>query len=221
MQPLLNNMMELLPVTGLGRKPGAPLPQSPSQSDIQHATKSILANLERDEPMVLPDTSRYAPDYAYWFLDKSDVRQRELFFGHGGLTMAFLKQEKDPPPLPISPTQRAKMPMFKDLDLDRMWTTANALNSPFRSKSKELFGGGLENEPQTKGLPFILPLLDSADFFGQPEPTIKNCFELFDIYVRESPADNGILLAARMDLDEMLIGLVRDMRSQNATYPES
>jgi hypothetical protein len=111
--------------------------------------------------------------------------------------------------------------MFKELDLDKMWASANALSSPFLAKSKQLFGKGLENEPQTKGLPFILPLLDSADFFSQPEQTIKDCFELFDIYVRESPADNGVLLAAKRDLDEMLIGLLRDMRSQNATYPES
>jgi hypothetical protein len=221
MEPLLNNMMELLPIMGLGRKPGTPLPPFPSQSEIQRATKSVLDSLERDDAMPLPDTRKHAPDYAYWFLDNADAHQRELFFGHGGLTIAFFKPDKEPPPLPISQAQRAKMPMLKELDLDKMWATAHALNNPFRGKSKELFGAGLENEPQAKGLPFILPLLDSADFFGQPEQTIKNCFELFDIYVRESPADNGILLAAKMDLDELLIGLLRDMRAQNMMYPES
>src|SRR4051812_17646434 len=40
-QPLLHNMMELIPILGLGRKPGAPLPQFPSEQDIQKTTKKM------------------------------------------------------------------------------------------------------------------------------------------------------------------------------------
>ena len=222
MQPLLNNMMELVPVLGLGRKPGASLPQFPNEQDIQRTTRKMFESLKKDEPVPLPDTRKHMPDYAYWFLDKSAQRQRDLFFGFGGLSLLFMKPDaKTAPPLLISPAQRAKMPLFQKMDVEKLWAQGQALNDPFLQQSKTLFGEGLENEPQTKGYPFILPLLDSADFFAQPEAIIKNVFELCDVYMRESPVDTGLVLAGDKDLDDVLIGLLRELSDENLMYPES
>jgi hypothetical protein len=72
-----------------------------------------------------------------------------------------------------------------------------------------------------KGIPFIFPVLDSADFFSQPPEVIEKCFQLFEVYIRESPADKGILLAFTGDLEEKLIELVRVMKDQKLIYPEA
>ena len=64
-----------------------------------------------------------------------------------------------------------------------------------------------------KGIPFVFPLFDSADFFSAPAESIENCFQLFEVYVRESPADKGVLLAFRTDMEEHLVGLLYGQRA--------
>lgn len=221
MDALLNNMMELIPVMGLGRKPGAPLPKLPSESEVQKSTKNMFDALMNNKPADLPDAKSYMPDYSYWFVEKSDQKQRQLFLGHGGFSMTFLKPDPNTvaPPLPITPALRKKIPMLEDME--KKFEQANSLKDAFLRKSKELFGEGLEKEPQMKGIPFILPLLDAGDFFSQPEEVIKNSLQLFDVYVRESPADRGLLLAANFDVEEKLIGILQRMREDKFTYPEA
>jgi hypothetical protein len=223
MKPLLNNMMEIIPVMGLGRKPGAPLPVFPSQKDVARKTQEMFDTLKRGDPVQLPDTKEYMPDYSYWFLDKSEKQQRELFFGYGGMTFTFLKPDPKtaPPPMLISEAQKKKMPILQRVDVDKMWAQANSMADQFLPKSKEFFGTGLENEPQMKGIPFILPLLDSADYFSQPPEVVQKAFELFDVYVRESPADKGLLLAFSTDMEEDLIKLLKQMKEEKLVYPES
>jgi len=43
---------------------------------------------------------------------------------------------------------------------------------------------------------FTLPLLTASGVFGLPEQELKAYFELFDVYLRESPSDAGMLLAS-------------------------
>jgi hypothetical protein len=221
MKPLLNNMMDLIPIMGLGRKPGAPLPELPSEEEAKKDTKKMFDALLHEKPVELPDAKKYMPDYACWFVDKSDKKQRELFLGYGGLSMAFLKPDPNTatPTLPFTPALRKKLPMVQELE--KSFAQASALKDSFLAKSKEFFGGGLEQEPQLKGLPFILPLLDAADFFSQPAEVIEKCFQLFDAYVRESPADKGVLLAAKDDIEERLIDLLNGMREEKLVYPEA
>ena len=221
MKPLLNNMMELIPVMGLGRKPGAPLPEFPSPAEVEQMTKKMFDTLQQGKDVDLPDATQYMPDYSYWFLDKSEKQQRQLFFGHGGLSVTFLKPDPNtsPPPLPFTAAQRQKIPELQHVE--KNFARANSLKDGFLAKSKEFFGGGLEEEPQMKGIPFVLPLLDSADFFSQPAEVVEKCFQLFAVYVRESPADKGVLLAFHDDLEENLIGLLKGMKDQKLTYPEA
>lgn len=222
MNPFLNNMMELFPMLGLGRKPGGRLPAFPPPNEIQRMTKTMFDALKGGDPVPLPDAKKYIPDYSYWFVDKSQRRQRELFLGHGGMTMTFLKPDPKtvPLPIPISPALRKKLPMFQMVDVDKVNANAASLVDSFRAKSKEFFGAGLESEPQMKGIPFILPILDSADFFTAPAQWIKNSFQVFDVYFRESPADQGMLLAFEADMEDHLIQLLKEMREENILYSE-
>src|SRR5579863_2809475 len=64
MNPLLNNMMEFVPILGLGRIPGASLPTFPSKSEIEDMTKSMFETLQRQEPLALPDATKHMPDYS-------------------------------------------------------------------------------------------------------------------------------------------------------------
>lgn len=223
MKPLLNNMMELIPVMGLGRKPGAPLPVFPSKDEVAKKTQEMYDTLKRGDQVQLPDTKEYMPDYSYWFVEKSEKHQRELFFGHGGMTFTFLKADPKtaPPPLLISEAQKKKMPVLQKINVDKMWAQANSLADAFLPKSKEYFGAGLESEPQMKGIPFILPLLDSADYFSQPAEVVEKALDLFAVYIRESPADKGMLLSFGVELEEDLIKLLKQMKEEKFIYPES
>lgn len=223
MKPLLNTMMDFVPIMGLGRRPGAPLPEMPSVNEIQATTKKMFDALRQQQPLPLPDANKHLPDYAYWFVTKSEKQQRELFFGYGGMTITFLKPDPKtaPRPLPISANLRKRLPMLQVVDIDQLMTRVASLADGFLAKSKGLFSAGLENEPQTKGIPFILPLMEADDFFSQPPEVVEQCFDLFDVYFRESPADKGVLLAFAAELEPSLLALLEEMREQNLIYPES
>jgi hypothetical protein len=153
-------------------------------------------------------------------LEKSEKQQRELFFGKGGLSIIFLKPDPNTqaPPAPISAVQEEKLPMLRHVN--KSIAQAYSLKDTFLPKSKEFFGVGLADEPQMKGIPFVLPLLDSSDFFSQPSEVIAQCFQLFDVYLRESPSDRGILLATKPDFEQLLIDLTKQMKDEGKEYPE-
>ncbi len=64
-------------------------------------------------------------------------------------------------------------------------------------------------DPVMREIPMPVPLLDSAAFTTARAEHLEACFNLFDLYVAESPADTGILIAATHDLDEVLPELIR------------
>lgn len=204
--------LEFQPLLGLGRRPGAPITPLPTPADMEELVKS-----GKDF-----DFKKNIPDFCYWFLKKRGEKQSEMFWGSGGVSMIFA--QPDPataaPPLPFSPAFRQKSRLFQKLDVDGVWESAAALNDGFQAKSKELFGAGLENHPQYPGLPFILPILQASDFFQQSEQESSKWFQLFDIYVRESPEDGGVLLASKTDFDDALSELLVKMREDGFTYPE-
>ncbi len=214
-QPALNDAfhgsaLDFLPIAGLGRRPAGALPAKLTEDDV----KKMQAGKKKFE------MDEYLGDYCYWFLNKAERKQRELFFGHGGMTMIFVKPDKktQPPAFRI-PTAISSHPFFQQVDLSRMMACSASMTDGFTAKSKELFGKGLESLPQYRGLLFILPLLASKDFFSEGAEVPK-WFELCDVYVNESPADNGILLAAKNDIEEQIVGIVKQMRDQGMEYPE-
>jgi hypothetical protein len=212
LKPFLNNANEFQPLIGLSRRPNAPLPDAPKEEDIQ----AIVEGRKKY------DFGEYVADYVYWFVDKAEKKQREVFFGEGGMTIIFLKPDPKtkPPVLPLSPALRAKNPLLQHFDIDRLAARAFALGDGFQKLSKDLFGAGLEQEPQSSGIRFILPLLSTQDFFTQPEEEKLKWFQLFDVYFSESPVDKGVLLASKPDLEEPIIELLRKMREEGLRYPE-
>jgi hypothetical protein len=77
----------------------------------------------------------------------------------------------------------------------------------------------LEDSPAYPGFAFIIPSLESKDFFQQPEADVNKWFELFDVYLHENTADQGILLAAREEIDSTLIEIVQKMKEEDLQYP--
>jgi hypothetical protein len=94
-----------------------------------------------------------------------------------------------------------------------------AMKDGFLAKSKELFGAGLEEEPEYEGYSYIVPLLETKDFFTQPPATRQRWFELFDVFWRESPTDEGIYIASSLPLKSLLIQVVQSMKEAGAIYP--
>jgi hypothetical protein len=185
-------------VGGLLRKPGAPIPAPPKPADIK-------ALVDGTKPY---DFDEYMPDLTYWFLKKQESKYRELFLGYGGLTIIYL--EPDPK------TAAPKLEIPK-MDVDGIHEQAFAFLDGFREKSKEVFGTGLESHPIYRGLTFILPMLESNDFFTH-RAELPAWFDVFDVYITESRADKGILLASKHDIEEQLVEMLQAMRSEGLEY---
>lgn len=199
------------PLLGLAKRPGIPSPATPDVKQISEIVAGRRGFSFSEE----------MPDYAYWFVEKSERQQRELFFGHGGMTIFFLKPDPRtvPPKVPFSPGLRAKMPVLQMFDLEGAVARTYSLLDGFQDRSKALFGADL-NETSMRGIPFVLPLLTTADFFSSPAEERDKWFQLFDCYVSESPLDRGIIIASATDLDDELIPLLVDMRKEKLTYSE-
>lgn len=210
MEEFMRSGTQFSPVPGLGRRPGSDFPRLPSIDEVSKEVQSGKI-----------DVLKHLPDLSYWFVDKAEKEQRELFFGEGGMSILFLKPDPKTkaPEIPFSPTLR-KQPLFGRIDVDRVHARTFALMDDFQERSKELLGTGLEDNPQFKGLRFILPLLTTRDFFSEPAEEVKKWFELFDVYVTESQADKGIILASKVDLEDHLIQLLKGMREKGLEYQE-
>jgi hypothetical protein len=202
-----------VPIIGLGQRPSEPLPSVPTPKDIE--------DLQQGRTHF--DFHHYAPDYCYWFLDKAEKAQRELFFGRGGLTMIFLKPDAQarPPSFPM-PTRFFEHPMFQKFgfDIERSRARSYSLLDGFLEKSKALCGEDVRNDPQFKGLAFVLPTPETRHFFEEREEDVAKWFQLFDLYVAESPADSGLIIATRLDWDRQLVALLDEMRQDGMTYTE-
>lgn len=206
---------EFSPVFGLSRGPNEPLPALPDMEyveDLQKGRRSYDANDGK-------------PNYCYWFLNKAEDRQCELFLGYGGLTWVYVKPDpKQAAPEVRIPPRVLKKPGMRALierhDLQKILNSAYAMQSGFLSRSKEMFGVDLKNEPMFPGLPFILPLLNSTTFFSQQDEQICEWFSLFDIYVHESVEDGGVLLASREPIEDQVIELVRVLRERETPHSD-
>jgi hypothetical protein len=90
----------------------------------------------------------------------------------------------------------------------------------FGKKTKELFGDSLKTTPGYQGIPFVLPRFSSAEFFRSTAEERASWFQLFDVYLRESPEDNGLLLAAKPELLPGIVNVVNSLREDGYRYWE-
>jgi hypothetical protein len=210
MDSFLKTASEFSPIIGLSRRPNSPLPKLPK-------------NLQDLEPLQSGarkfDMSDFMADYCYWFTDKQYETQVQTFFGHGALTSVFLK------PDPKTAAPKLKLPgfvkrnadfqkLFARMDPDRLMQRTYSLQDAFLANSKQLFGAGLENDPQYPGLLYVIPLLATRDFLTTPQVESAKWFELFEVYVNESVEEGGMVLAAKDDLDEDLAAISEELRSE-------
>jgi hypothetical protein len=207
---------ELTPIMGLSRRPRVDPPPIPTLEDLQPIADGTKKFDYRD----------YMADYCYWFLSKPNKRGRDLFFGNGGMTILFFKPDPQtvPPQLPIPPKIRTApgfQELFQKIDLERLTARAFSLREGFLKKSVELFKGGLEGNVQFRGVPFIIPVLGSENFFQEPAEVCEQWFQLFDVYINESPADRGIVMATTIDLEDDLRDLLLQMKQEGLVYPEA
>lgn len=196
---------------GLGRFADNDLPSFPTAEQVKEAVKD-----GKDF-----DFREWIGDYILWFATKQPEQQRELFAGIGGMTTVFLPPDPKtaPPAIHFTPEFRAAVPVFQKIDVDGMIAGTYALQDAFLEKSKQLFGGGLEEKAEYPGLMFILPLLDSSHFFAATEELRSQWFDLFEVYVNESKKDNGVLLAFKKPIyEETLLEVLDSMRQDGLQY---
>jgi hypothetical protein len=208
--PFMKTARQFTPTIGWVRRPGTKPRPMPTKEELQAAIKSK----ERI------DVSELTPPTCYWFLKKAEKAQRQTFLGYGGLSIHFLKPDPKttPPALPFPDAIRAHFGQLPMAALENLLAAASATKDGFLSKSKELFGLGLEDQMGFEGIPYILPQLRSEDFFSQPKEECEKWFQLFDVYVIESPVDQGILLASKTDLELQLSELLVQMREEGLNY---
>ena len=210
----VNTSMDFFPKLGLCRRSSDPLPTMPSKEEVE----GLVEQAKQREKIVL---DKWLPQSCYWFSAKAERQQRENFFGHGGMTMIFLKPDPAtvPPKLPFTQEMIKRNELLRMANLDDLLARAFAARDSFLSKSKELFGDpSRKDELFFRGLRFILPLLGSTDFFAGPQEQFDKWFELFDIYLNESPLDGGIVLASKLDFETALLDILKTMKDEGLTY---
>ena len=192
---------------GIGRITGKDLPRMPSQEEIQ----KYIENPNNF------DYKDWIAEYLYWFVTKQPEVQRRYFLGHGQLLTLFLPPDPAAPAPRVpqfTPALRNSLSVFRTMDVDGLIKGAVSARDSFQQASKVLFGKGIEDRPDYPGIRFVLPLLDSGDFFAASPELKTQWFSLFDVYVRESDRDQGVLLAfQKEEYATLLVGVLDDMRS--------
>lgn len=208
--------VNFMPMAGLSRRPGGAdltmrLPDDQHIQDLQQGRSKF-------------EFSNYIGDYSYWFISKDSGKQREAFFGFGGMSILFLPPNPGmsvPLKLPKFIKNHPSMqPLLRQFDVEALLSNTEQYLDPFLEKSKEVFGVGLEHHPQYKGFAYIIPLLKSQDLFSHGHEEIERWFSAFDIYLRECEDDGGLLLASKFDLDECLSDVITAMQ-QDSRQSES
>lgn len=204
--------LQLCPMPGLCRRPNEKLPESPKAADVQAL----------QEGRTKFDVGNYTAGMAYWFLADPSIARRH-YLGFGGLVSLFRVPDGPPPPPIKIPKWVAKHPGFQKLfatfDPQQMQQRTQAMGDPFLAKTKERFGQGLEDRAEYDGLMFIIPLLASGDFFSLPAAEVDSWFDVFAVYIGESAQDQGMLIAAKVDLEPIIIEIVQQVEREWGPYP--
>lgn len=204
--------MDLFPKLGLARKPNAPLPPPPAREQLEaavHGTSDF-------------DITEYFPDYCFWLRHPELSKLLEEFFGLGGSAVYHLKGDPatSPAQIPFKAEMQKVFPQMPFDKMEAMMQAALAMKDGFLNTSKQLFGEGLEQEAEYQGIPYIVPQLETSDFFSRPDAERRKWFELFQVFWRESPPDKGIFIASSLPLESLLVQILETMKEAGKLYPE-
>lgn len=90
----------------------------------------------------------------------------------------------------------------------------------FGHKTKEIFGSSLKTEHAYAGIPFVLPRFSSAEILGATAEERSTWLQLFDVYLSESPEDEGMLLLTKYEFLSEIVGVITSLRNDGYTYWE-
>jgi len=195
----IRHSCKLVPVGGMSLVPGRPIVAPPSKDQIEEQVNA--GDL---------DMFKLMPDFCYWILKGRDLTLRLPLFAGGSITQLYV-DAADLPVIPIPPGARALIP---DMDIDAEVEATVMLGHPFQKLSRELFGEPYQDEVSYGGWSYIVPRLATQDFFSLPEEEIKKLLTLSPVYLNESPADRGVLLAAREPLEPLLNDIAAVLEQQ-------
>jgi len=68
-------------------------------------------------------------------------------------------------------------------------------------------------------LTFIIPYWKASDFLAATPDDLAQWFEVFDVFIAESPDDRGILFASKDSLDHVLTEILEKMRQDGEPHP--
>ena len=221
----LHEKHEIAPEFFLQKDTGAPLLRDTFTSTARDFHPFLSVSRYPGKTISRTPEGMYSGSRTYWFASKKPGEQREAFLGHGGLTTLFLTQadpqiSAPPKPHPALVRDPKMRSLIEGADTDAMMARLGSLQAPFLKRSKELFAADLLDDPQYSGLLFALPLLGSNEFFSATPEDRAAWFSLFDVYLRESPEDGGMLLASSKDLEDDLEELLTAMRRDGLEYPQ-
>jgi hypothetical protein len=153
-----------------------------------------------DVPMIIPKFLRNDPSMRLLLEDFNPQKSGQI--------PAFLRNH------------RAMKPVFANFDVDKLQKKNESLMSPFRELTKEVFGVSMPRDLEFESIPFILPRLGSQDFFTQSDEKIRRWFDVFDVYINESPEDEGIIMACKDRVMPLVASIVEEMRQNGYRYWE-
>ena len=202
-----------MPMTGASLTPGEVPPELP---DFESVKKQVEAAGKNGKPL---DVNQWMPDVLHWFLLKKPERQRELFFGRGGMFTLYLAPDPETvAPVIEVPRYMRTHPAYSD-SMQGEINAAYSLRDKFLKQSKEAFGEPFRGDASYKGLMFVLPLFTSASLVQATPEQREAWFAIFDGYLIESKVDTGLVLALKEpQFDEELMILLERMEADGHVY---
>lgn len=210
MDPMLLNLQALNPIPGLMRVHGEKLRKAPHAREIER-----MVNDGKQEQLLSMGT-----DTGWWFVKKKADFQRGLFFGHGGMVNVWLPPDPKTAPPPFHMTEKVmKNPAFAGMDIQGTVDVTYSLADSFLPESLKTFAPEVKGDPQYQGYPFALALLKSQDIMSARGEQRDEWLKLAPCYLFESPADAGVILWGKPEVDAIVLKVLEAMREQKLEYP--
>lgn len=210
MDPMLLNLQALNPVPGVMRVYGERLRKAPHAREIER-----MVNEGKQASLI-----SMGSDMGWWFVKKKADMQRNLFLGLGGMVNVWLPPDPKTAPPPFHmPEKTMKNPAFASMDIQGAVDVTYSLADSFLPDSLKVFAPELKDDPQYQGYPFALALLKSQDIMSARGEQREEWLKLAPCYLFESPADAGLLLWGKPEIDAVMKKVLDAIREQKLEYP--
>lgn len=157
----------------------------------------------------------------HWFVDRSEKKLRESFFGFGGMTITLRQEQNVQAQVPMKSAPRLPATAcMEGIDLHRMVQNIQYLAARPLNPTRELFAFDLKSDPKYPGTLFVLPLLRAEHFFDLAPDQLERVFRFYQVYIAESVSDHGLLMASMSsNFEEDLVAILRTLQEEGREYP--